>query len=210
MILTSFSAHESSVWSLAWHPLGHILCSGSNDHTTKFWCRNRPGDDLSDKYNNPNAATFGDLTGIELPEEPTPDEFSIPSVPGLSMLSPAAIPQITPQVTPRPPPPSAKQPPYQPRPPPAGGAGRGAGPAHPQPPRAAPAQGPGAGGQPPASMMAAGGGAGGQYGGQGGRGQGLPQGYRGMQPQSGPHGRGGGGGGGGGYVISSPINVYIY
>jgi len=44
-------AHESSVWSLAWHPLGHILCSGSNDHTTKFWCRNRPGDPMKDKHN---------------------------------------------------------------------------------------------------------------------------------------------------------------
>ncbi len=26
-------AHESIVWSLNWHPLGHILTSGSNDHT---------------------------------------------------------------------------------------------------------------------------------------------------------------------------------
>ncbi|KAL3699938.1 hypothetical protein R1sor_017960 [Riccia sorocarpa] len=42
------NAHESSVWDLAWHPMGHILCSGSNDHTTKFWCRNRPGDSLRD------------------------------------------------------------------------------------------------------------------------------------------------------------------
>lgn len=40
--------HTSSVWSLAWHPVGHILCSGSNDYTTKFWCRNRPGDSLKD------------------------------------------------------------------------------------------------------------------------------------------------------------------
>jgi len=61
-------AHEACIWSLAWHPLGtlnftrftcftgtkvqiltlryarasgHILCSGSNDHSCKFWCRNR-------------------------------------------------------------------------------------------------------------------------------------------------------------------------
>ena len=27
------------------------LYSGSNDHTTKFWCRNRPGDTLRDRYN---------------------------------------------------------------------------------------------------------------------------------------------------------------
>ncbi|NP_001135849.1 WD repeat domain 33 isoform X1 [Nasonia vitripennis] len=44
-------AHESIVWSLAWHPLGHILCSSSNDHTSKFWTRNRPGDSMRDKYN---------------------------------------------------------------------------------------------------------------------------------------------------------------
>ena len=27
------SPHDSFVWSLSWHPLGHMLCSGSNDHT---------------------------------------------------------------------------------------------------------------------------------------------------------------------------------
>ena len=26
-------AHDSIIWDLAWHPLGHILVSGSNDHT---------------------------------------------------------------------------------------------------------------------------------------------------------------------------------
>ena len=45
------NAHESSIWSLDWHPVGHILCSGSNDHTCKFWTRNRPGDTMRDKYN---------------------------------------------------------------------------------------------------------------------------------------------------------------
>lgn len=44
-------AHDSIVWTLAWHPLGHILCSGSNDHSSKFWTRNRPGDMMRDKYN---------------------------------------------------------------------------------------------------------------------------------------------------------------
>lgn len=39
------------MWCLDWHPLGHILCSGSNDHTIKFWTRNRPGDQMRDKYN---------------------------------------------------------------------------------------------------------------------------------------------------------------
>ncbi|ESN93260.1 hypothetical protein HELRODRAFT_115778 [Helobdella robusta] len=45
------NAHETMVWSLDWHPLGHILASGSNDHTTKFWTRNRPGDLMRDRYN---------------------------------------------------------------------------------------------------------------------------------------------------------------
>ncbi|KAI1296639.1 pre-mRNA 3' end processing protein WDR33 [Halotydeus destructor] len=44
-------AHDSVVWDLSWHPLGHILASGSNDHTCKFWTRNRPGDSMRDKYN---------------------------------------------------------------------------------------------------------------------------------------------------------------
>lgn len=44
-------AHDSVVWSLSWHPLGHVLTSGSNDHTCKFWTRNRPGDKMRDKYN---------------------------------------------------------------------------------------------------------------------------------------------------------------
>jgi len=45
------AAHESIVWALSWHPAGHILCSGSNDHNCKFWTRNRPGDSMRDKYN---------------------------------------------------------------------------------------------------------------------------------------------------------------
>lgn len=36
-------AHDSSIWSLDWHPMGHILASGSNDHYTRFWSRSQPG-----------------------------------------------------------------------------------------------------------------------------------------------------------------------
>lgn len=45
-------AHDGSVWSLAWHPVGHILASGSNDRITRFWTRSRPGDDTwtNDRY----------------------------------------------------------------------------------------------------------------------------------------------------------------
>lgn len=45
-------AHENSIWDIQWHPVGHIVATASNDHTTKFWCRNRPGDAMGDKYNS--------------------------------------------------------------------------------------------------------------------------------------------------------------
>ncbi|TYJ59171.1 hypothetical protein B9479_000160 [Cryptococcus floricola] len=45
------SAHEDAVFSLSWHPLGHILCSGSRDFTARFWCRARPsGGQEDDKW----------------------------------------------------------------------------------------------------------------------------------------------------------------
>ncbi|XP_047257470.1 flowering time control protein FY-like [Capsicum annuum] len=42
------NAHETGVWDLSWHPIGYLLCSGSNDQTTNFWCRKRPGDSARD------------------------------------------------------------------------------------------------------------------------------------------------------------------
>ncbi|XP_048426230.1 flowering time control protein FY-like isoform X1 [Pyrus x bretschneideri] len=84
------NAHDHSVWDLAWHPIGYLLCSGSNDHTTKFWCRNRPGDTGRDKsntsqnqgYGEQNPAFGGRMTGnFPVPEgPPTPGPF----VPGLT------------------------------------------------------------------------------------------------------------------------------
>jgi polyadenylation factor subunit 2 len=44
---TLSQAHDSNVWALAFHSLGHLLVSASNDHTTRFWCRERPGDAAS-------------------------------------------------------------------------------------------------------------------------------------------------------------------
>ncbi|EEB06136.1 WD repeat protein Pfs2 [Schizosaccharomyces japonicus yFS275] len=40
-------AHELGLWSMQYHPLGHILCTGSNDKTTRFWSRSRPEDEES-------------------------------------------------------------------------------------------------------------------------------------------------------------------
>ncbi|WVN85800.1 polyadenylation factor subunit 2 [Cryptococcus depauperatus CBS 7841] len=45
------AAHEDAVFSLSFHPLGHILCSGSRDFTARFWCRARPsGGQEFDKF----------------------------------------------------------------------------------------------------------------------------------------------------------------
>jgi len=44
-------AHDSSLWAIAFHPLGHILATGSNDYTIRFWSRNKPGDAMDDKWN---------------------------------------------------------------------------------------------------------------------------------------------------------------
>jgi polyadenylation factor subunit 2 len=37
-------AHAATIWSLDWHPLGHILASGSKDNFARFWSRARPGE----------------------------------------------------------------------------------------------------------------------------------------------------------------------
>lgn len=51
-------AHDFNVWSMDWHPLGHILASGSNDKVTRFWTRPRPGDNswTNDRWHIGQAA----------------------------------------------------------------------------------------------------------------------------------------------------------
>lgn len=74
-------AHEGMIWSLAWHPLGHILCSGSNDHTSKFWTRNRPGDKMRDRYNL-NLLPGMSEDGVEYDDvEPN----NVASIPGMGI-----------------------------------------------------------------------------------------------------------------------------
>jgi len=100
-------AHESIVWCLAWHPVGHILVTGSNDHTVKFWTRNRPGDSMRDKYNL-NTLPAGQEEDYGNTEVGAP-ERSIPgmapedrvegvdgrlSIPGLDFSGPALDPVI--------------------------------------------------------------------------------------------------------------------
>jgi len=75
------TAHESIVWALSWHPAGHILCSGSNDHNCKFWTRNRPGDSMRDKYNlNTLPASANDADDVATGD----DSNQIPMIPGMA------------------------------------------------------------------------------------------------------------------------------
>ncbi|GJV78588.1 flowering time control protein FY-like protein isoform X1 [Tanacetum coccineum] len=96
------NAHDSGVWDLAWHPIGYLLCSGSSDNTTKFWCRNRPGEPARDKFsmghnqgfNEQNPAITGrmpvNFAGPEPPTTPGPfagmnrNEGTIPGI-GVAM-----------------------------------------------------------------------------------------------------------------------------
>nr|XP_043610020.1 flowering time control protein FY isoform X2 [Erigeron canadensis] len=96
------NAHDGGVWDLAWHPIGYLLCSGSSDNTTKFWCRNRPGDPARDKlntgqnqgYSEQNSAFAGrmsvNFSGSEPPTTPGPfagmnrNEGTIPGI-GVAM-----------------------------------------------------------------------------------------------------------------------------
>ncbi|UYI28334.1 putative pre-mRNA 3' end processing protein [Encephalitozoon cuniculi] len=47
--------HEGTVWSLDYHPVGHILASGSVDQSVRFWVRPRP-----DENNEPAVGGFVD------------------------------------------------------------------------------------------------------------------------------------------------------
>ncbi|PON60046.1 Guanine nucleotide-binding protein, beta subunit [Parasponia andersonii] len=104
------NAHDNSVWDLAWHPIGYLLCSGSNDHTTKFWCRNRPGDTARDKFNmgqnqgygdqNPShAGRFsGNFPISEVPTTPGPFPPGLTrnegTIPGVGVAMPLSIPSL--------------------------------------------------------------------------------------------------------------------
>ncbi|KAG5408413.1 hypothetical protein IGI04_004732 [Brassica rapa subsp. trilocularis] len=81
------NAHDNSVWDLAWHPIGYLLCSGSNDHTTKFWSRNRPADNPRDALTMQNQGYNEQGFSNRMPDNfqpseasPTPGAF----VPGLT------------------------------------------------------------------------------------------------------------------------------
>lgn len=122
-------AHEYAVWSIDWHPLGHILASGSNDRVTRFWTRARPGETecFSDRYHVGEAAAAaygtwdkrdGRRTMARDEEQELEDEAEglqdqqmpvkqpvLPGIPGLTMPSNGAADSAPPRRFPNMPPP---------------------------------------------------------------------------------------------------------
>ena len=79
-------AHDGIIWSLDWHPLGHLLASGSADFSTRFWTRTRPADNPIDRYVIGKAAA--DELGIKeqtltMAEEEEDSEMGGINLPGL-------------------------------------------------------------------------------------------------------------------------------
>jgi polyadenylation factor subunit 2 len=61
-------AHENTIWSLDYHPIGHVLSSGSIDQSCRFWIRPRTGNNSEEETESHKDP--------EITEEPT-------AVPGL-------------------------------------------------------------------------------------------------------------------------------
>ncbi|KAJ2454866.1 WD repeat-containing protein 33 [Coemansia sp. RSA 2424] len=105
-------AHTSQIWSLAWHPMGHVLASGSNDHTTKFWCRPRPAEHLPTELGGKEVdeRIFGEVPNFKAAERlasfTKSDEDMVPDTSAPSSLGKGMLPAFGDDATvPRPPPP---------------------------------------------------------------------------------------------------------
>jgi len=133
--------HEMAILSLAWHPSGHILVSGSMDNTTKFWCRNRPGEVARDTAagRQPAGGAVEAVIPTTVPKPSAPPGLP----PGLNQMGakrsrppPPAPPSGAPSRSRAPPP---APPPGAPRgAPPSGRGVSRSGPPPPAPPRGAP------------------------------------------------------------------------
>ncbi|WVF67137.1 hypothetical protein IAT40_001882 [Kwoniella sp. CBS 6097] len=92
------SAHEDAVFSLSFHPLGHVLCSGSKDFTARFWQRARPaGGHENDRWHlgeersmglkmeMESGSGWGDRAKKNLPTQQQAKDDEV-ALPGLSSL----------------------------------------------------------------------------------------------------------------------------
>lgn len=83
-------AHDQAVWAMKFHPMGHILATGSNDNNTKFWARNRPGDTQEDIFGLASFTTnmVGALDKEREPKNASvrlDDEYLEPVIPGMGL-----------------------------------------------------------------------------------------------------------------------------
>ncbi|KAM3719956.1 pre-mRNA 3' end processing protein [Dirofilaria immitis] len=78
-------AHDQAIWTLEWHPLGHILASGSNDNNTKFWARNRPGDTQDDIYGLASFSGSISTPAKETKTETAEDKKFTAVIPGMGL-----------------------------------------------------------------------------------------------------------------------------
>ena len=102
-------AHEYAIWSMDWHPLGHILATGANDKVTRFWTRPRPGETsyVNDRWHIGQSAAEAQGTWKKseatrareeeeadmddeadaLPDQNMPAKSFLPGLPGINMPS---------------------------------------------------------------------------------------------------------------------------
>jgi WD40 repeat protein len=81
-------AHDGLCLSLDWHPVGHVLASGSLDSSVRFWIRQRPADSCLDQYvlGKQAAEAMGikntepTMAVAEEDDDGRDDEFIIPGV----------------------------------------------------------------------------------------------------------------------------------
>ncbi|KAJ5605995.1 hypothetical protein N7510_008776 [Penicillium lagena] len=123
-------AHAATIWSLDWHPLGHILASGSKDNFTRFWSRARPGETsyLKDRFHIGEEAAeaqgtwsrgFGRKQMREEEEQEMQDEADslvdqrrpgAPSLPGIQSAPQPDVPGLLPGIGAAQPPPPPQLP----------------------------------------------------------------------------------------------------
>lgn len=80
-------AHDGLCLSLDWHPVGHLLASGSVDNSVRFWLRQRPADSCLDQYvlGKQEAEAMGikssePMISVTEEDDGREEEFMIPGV----------------------------------------------------------------------------------------------------------------------------------
>jgi polyadenylation factor subunit 2 len=58
------NAHTKTIWSMDYHPVGHLLCTGSVDSSVKFWARKRPGISTEAVSHGGPAYSFDEIPGL--------------------------------------------------------------------------------------------------------------------------------------------------